>query len=340
MTANRDTLHPDAQTVADVRATIESRLVSSLRYLVEELEPLPSDIAAACRERLLRLTPDRIDPALHGLHAQMRNAALNGDRIAYDTTRHLFAQWTLDRSPRTDNGTPAILSLTENDYDPIRSRILAAGFADDVGLTTQLVPPPGDVLTQETPSLRRALRLIADFAPDWSAEVSQLVSEIILATNSSMVPDRNFAGGSVFDLFGALLVNPAHRSDIAHYLMTIIHESSHLRLFCYHLDDEVVLNDDVARYHSPLRRQPRPMEGVFHAMWVSARMAVFGRDLLERVSGRDVLSVHETSQMRDQVRAATVAFHDGRGVVEEHGKLTELGRQLLDDATRAVGTVS
>jgi len=337
----RDTFRPDAEAMAGVRAVIESRLIDSLRYLVDELEPTPADIAAACRDSLARLAPPVLDPALHGLHADMRAAALRADKPAFDAARRVFSQWQFDAAtPRAENGAPAIRSLAESDYDPARRQILTAGFADDVGLTTQLVAPPADILSTQGQTIGRACRLAAELAPEWSDEFSQLVSEIILATNAAAMTGRNFAGGSVFDLFGALLVNPTYRTDIAHYLMTIIHESSHLRLFCYHLDDEVVLNDDVARYHSPLRRQPRPMEGIFHAMWVSARMAVFGHELAERAAGSELMSPDEVSMLRDQVGSAVIAFRDGYGVVQEHGDLTELGKRLAADARRAVDAIS
>jgi len=339
--APRDTFRPDAEAMFGVRAAIESRLVDSLHYLVDELEPLPADIATACRGGLARLTSPVLDPALHGLHADMRGAALRADKPAYDTARRVFSEWRFDAvAPRAGNGTPAIRSLAEGDYDSVRRRILTAGFADDVGLTTQLVAPPAEILSTEVPTIGRACRLAAELAPDWFDEFSQLVSEIILATNAAAMAERNFAGGSVFDLFGALLVNPTYRTDIAHYLMTIIHESSHLRLFCYHLDDEVVLNDDVARYHSPLRRQLRPMEGIFHAMWVSARMAVFGHELLARAARGELMSPDEVSLLRDQVGSAIIAFRDGHFVVQEHADLTDLGQRLAADATRAVEAIS
>jgi len=324
-----------------VRAEIETRLIASLHYLVDELEPPPADIATACREILAQLAPPVLDPALHGLHAHLRGAALRADRPAFDAARRVFSEWRFDVvAPRRGNGAPAIRSLAEGDYDPVRRRILTAGFADDVGLTTELVAPPTKVLSTESQTIGRACRLMTELAPDWSDEFSQLVNEIILATNASAMAGRNFAGGSVFDLFGALLVNPTYRTDIAHYLMTIIHESSHQRLFCYHLDDEVVLNDDVARYHSPLRRQPRPMEGIFHAMWVSARMAVFGHELLERAAENQLMRPTEISLMRDHVGNAIVAFRDGYGVVQEHGDLTDLGQQLAADSMRAVDVIS
>ncbi len=339
MTHAHDTLRPDADEMIRVKHEIDSRLIASLQYLVDELEPLPVAFAAACRANLARLSPGLIDPALHGLHAEMRAAALNEDRATFDGKRQHFGDWSFPLTRSANAAFPAIRSLAEGDYDPIRRQILTAGFADDVGLTTRLVAPPPEVLASESQNLTRACNILTVLTPDWGSEFAHLVSEVVLATNADPMPGRNFAGGSVFDLFGALLVNPCYRTDIAHYLMTLIHESSHLRLFCHHLDDEVVLNDDVARYQSPLRRQPRPMEGVFHAMWVSARMAVFGHDLLAQTGRHDLMTDPELQQMRDQVEAATRAFRDGFGVVREHGVLTDLGERLLSDAGRAVGAI-
>ena len=79
-----------------------------------------------------------------------------------------------------------------------------------------------------------------EFAPEWAKEFELLVSQILLAENSD--PTKNgFGGASVFSAFGSLLINPKSNKDTATVFMTLIHESSHSRLFLHHLNDPIIL---------------------------------------------------------------------------------------------------
>jgi HEXXH motif-containing protein len=52
----------------------------------------------------------------------------------------------------------------------------------------------------------------------------------------------------------------------------LAHESGHAILFGMSLGEQLVKNEATARYASPLRSDPRPMDGVVHATYVLARM--------------------------------------------------------------------
>ncbi len=55
-------------------------------------------------------------------------------------------------------------------------------------------------------------------------------------------------------------------------MAALLHETAHQLLFGLSLDQPVVENDVEERYASPLRPDPRPMDGIFHATFVCARM--------------------------------------------------------------------
>ncbi len=335
-----NTLRPDGPAMAALRVELEEMMKQSLAYLVAEAAPLPDAIAGACTVQLGRLHSASVDPVLFGLTAALRDAALADDLDELDRLRAVFATWDLAPSHPPQAGiNPYVTVLGEENYDSARIALLTGLYADDVGLTTRLIAPPADAVSTERPLIRRASDIIAEAAPHWFDEFNQLVSEVVLAVNDQSVEGRNFAGGSTFDLFGTILVNPTYRSGVAHYLMTLIHESSHQRLFCHHLDDEVVLNAPEERFTSPLRRQLRPMEGVFHAMWVSARMAAFGTELLACPTIHFLLDAEERSALEGEVQSARLAFSDAHDVVKTHGMLTPLGQRLVDDAAEALGEV-
>jgi HEXXH motif-containing protein len=141
----------------------------------------------------------------------------------------------------------------------------------------------------------------------------------------------SFGGAAVFDAFGAILINPRMLHDEVTTALSLVHESSHQQMFLFHLDDPVVLNDEQAVYRSPLRKQRRPMEGVFHAMWVSGRMAVAADAILQ---GPGAGALEEA--LTRQKASAIASCIDCAGTVAEHGVLSDLGRKLLADVRAAV----
>lgn len=326
--------------MSTVRTDLDKIVKQSLAHLVFDSAPLPPSISGLCTDQLGILETASVDPVLFGLNAALREAALADDLAELDRLRTIFATWNFVSNHANCEGPgPAITVLGHESYDPARIALITSLYADDAGLTASLVTPPADVVATQRPLIRRASQIIAEVTPEWFAEFKHLVTEVVLAVNDRTVEGRSFAGGSTFDLFGTILINPAYRSGISHYMMTLIHESSHLRLFCHHLDDEVVLNAPEERFASPLRQQLRPMEGVFHAMWVSARMSVFGADLLERCSGTSFLDEHEQSALQREVTASRRAFSDAYDVVTTYGKLTPFGRQLVEDAALNVEAI-
>lgn len=272
-------------------------------------------------------------PVLFGHHAQLRDAALAGDMASFDLKRDSIANLELARRPAAFR----IVSLSPENWEASGVEVIRACFADDVGLTTQLFAPTDTAAAEAAVQLQRAKAIIAAAALDWSDELNELLCEIILAVN---IGKGGFAGGSVFDLFGAVLFNPGTRPDIAHHLMTLIHESSHLLLFARHLDDDVLLNEPETLYSSPLRRQGRPMEGIFHAMWVSARMTTFGKALLAFPD----LAVMMTEVEIEELRGATVdsqkAYEQAYEIVAAHAIFTPRGAQINADAATAMSRLS
>ena len=87
-------------------------------------------------------------------------------------------------------------------------------------------------------------------------------------------------------------------------------------------------NPDDRLYPSPLRADPRPMDGIYHATYVSARLCWAMRRLSEE-SGLD-------SETRMAAKTAAEAdmrnFAAGHAVVVEHADLTETGQALMVEA--------
>ena len=335
-------LMPDPVEAAAVRDTVHVQIIEGFQHLVAEAMPLTPEIEDKALSQLAALQPTTLEPALCGLFSQLRDAAIAGDVEAFQNHRNTFLGWSFAAPAVAD--LPVIRPMAQGAALPLYDRpekiaAIQHCLADDVGLTTALSPPSDAVFAREQPLIARACHILAEAAPDWAGECFHLVREIILAIDARPESENRFAGGSVFDLFGAILINPASKQSLTDYILTVVHESSHLRLFCYHLDDEVVLNEGDALYRSPLRREPRPMEGIYHAGWVSARMAVAGQAVLDAPNADQLLSPEERHQLQTAVVRAARNFADALSVVREHGKLTALGQRIIDDSEAAVAAL-
>lgn len=101
-----------------------------------------------------------------------------------------------------------------------------------------------------------------------------------------------------------------------------------MHLFGVALDSPLVLNDDDQRYKSPLRLDPRAMDGIYHATYVSARMHY----ALARLLGAGVLSSAQVAEAEAACAAHVKSFREGLTTVEAEGNLSELGRDLMAQA--------
>lgn len=325
------TFRPDARSLDGIRKYLLQRLHVSLHHLVIEAG---EGLAPAS------LTPDRIErltlgaspfpaPVVFAGHAALLKAAQAGDEAAFRAFAAAFAN-------ACPEGTTAPGDFTIQPFDSeilgVESQaLLSAAFLDDVGLMAGLRAPEPDLLGESRRVMEAALDTLRRCTPNWHAETAGLVAQILLA-----VPGEgsagHFGGASSFDAFGALMFNARTLKDPAHAIMSLVHESAHLRLFLHHLDDAVLLNDSEARYRSPLRHEPRPMEGVFHAAWVSARMVAFARDLARAQDAPDWVPL-----VMAQAKAARIAFDDCLPVLHAEGRFTAFGQRLLADALEALG---
>jgi HEXXH motif-containing protein len=78
------------------------------------------------------------------------------------------------------------------------------------------------------------------------------------------------------------------------------------------------LNPADARYSTPLRKDPRPMFGAFHQMFVLCRILEFYRRLSRQRSGYEA----KVEEVRSKLQS-------GWELVREHAQLTEPGESVV-----------
>ena len=189
-------------------------------------------------------------------------------------------------------------------------------------------PPPSLALAFRD-RFRTAFATLQKVSPDLASEFAGLIREVCMVVGDRQARYQ-FDGGSSYMLWGGLFLNIESHETNVQLVEVLAHESGHSLLFGHSLDEALVLNEDDELYTSPLRVDPRPMDGIYHATYVSARMHWVMTKLLE--TGE--LSEEERTQAERARLADAENFEAGHEVVSRHGRLTRTGQTVMAEARR------
>jgi hypothetical protein len=263
----------------------------------------------------------KISPRYFAIYHEML-VAVEEDEI--ETVEHLF-----DELVNVDDPGDAVLSYNLSDEhlglgNGARYRRWANIDPQNPLSLVALTPAEFDRIAATT---REALAFMDSGAPEVSGEVRSLLAEVVFACSAADA-DVAFHGISSFYLWGTVLLNAERHHTTLEVVQTLAHESSHMHLFAVALDSRLVENPEEERYQSPLRVDPRPMDGIYHAIYVTARMHY----VLARLLASGALPAHHVQEAETGLVTHVKAFREGYEVVSSHGKLTELGQELLSTA--------
>jgi hypothetical protein len=179
--------------------------------------------------------------------------------------------------------------------------------------------------TQARAALQQALRKMESVVPDAYAEFNTLITDV-MALHS---PTMN-AATSICAL-GIIRVSQLRPGqNWTRYLENLVHEAAHHHLNYVWFADPIILNEDSGTYSSPLRREKRPLSGIYHAMFVLARTMHMIR-ALEKHPGFNpetdmVASAYNNAGNSNSFEQK---FEDCWTVLKEHARLTSLGTNLM-----------
>lgn len=139
----------------------------------------------------------------------------------------------------------------------------------------------------------------------------------------------------MFLAWGAVLLNVDEMPDRLTMAETLAHETGHNLLSGFTGGRPLVENDPAERYDSPLRLDPRPMDGIVHATYVLARMHY----CLERLLQSGLLSDQEGVTATAAIAQRRRAFGAGLDVVDRHARFTPIGRAAFEPARQYMADV-
>jgi hypothetical protein len=304
------------------------RLAESLRYILQQADGALEISEAEVRQFLSRLEQRPISPLAFSYYSDIV-LAIENDEVA--EAGGLFAEML--RLPSHAGGL-VIQELADPRQHAISQRY--ARFIDtDPSLKLEIFPPSRAAAERCREQIHGALALMDAGAPELAAEIRALLREIMLGAGSEDPKAIVFDGASAFMLWGAIIIN-ANRSDgELEMAQMLAHESAHNLLFGLSADESLVDNSPEELFKSPLRADPRPMDGIYHATYVTARMHWTVRRLL--ASGTLPAALHAKAQK--DLETNRRLFNQGIETVQQNARLSDLGTAVMRGAIEYMKSV-
>lgn len=313
--------YPCEQRALGLDRTMRQSLADSLEYIARQTEgwaTFDADDFQALIDRMNR--GERYPPSTFGLYTELVFAITDGDS---ESATSLFGE-LLEESPCTAGWE--MLSLSDDKIGRHAERYCQL-MDSDPGASFQMLAAPAALVSDFRRRFDTGYGLLSQAVPELAAEFDALVSQIVLVIGDSS-SDYQFDGGSAYMLWGALFLNASSHQHPVAVAEVLAHESAHILLFGFASAEPMTLNPDSELYSSPLRVDPRPMEGIFHATYVSARMCWTMSRLLD--SG---MLDHAGKQLAEQaLKVDRANFLAGYQVVAEEGQLTDTGDSVMSAA--------
>lgn len=246
--------------------------------------------------------------------------SVDGDLLHASTTRHdVSVPWRDVLAA----GTFAILGVTTvlRQSGWTRQREVAK-YAVDLGkvhateLDLSLLPP--ELFTREPGRVERyaaGFACIAEHWPDLHDEVTALTQSI------SALDGLPFVGGSDIACFGASFFRlEPEWSDLC-YADHIVHEAAHQRFHAEFEVEPALVNPADTNRASPIRSDPRPMEGSFHATFVFVRLAQFFERVVDSCPSLDALT---------RLHRHLLGAYTGVEMLGQHAQFTDRGAEFYE----------
>ena len=319
---------PDPGRACRINRSMHAELGKSLRHVCEQSAGVISFDPASLEALIARIEGgERQKPFTFSLYYDLVDAIFDED---FSTAEAVFAAMAL-AEPASAKLLIAGLGepgLAEQSYR--YQRLMNADQTLDIGFSR----PSLEVAHAFRERFITGMALLDRAIPSLAGEIREIVCEVVSVVGD---PRRayQFDGGSHYQLWGALFLNAEfHKTDHA-MVEVVAHESAHSLLFGFCTHEALVENEDDEVFASPLRPDPRPMDGIFHATYVSARMHWAMSRLIE--------SGEIEGEAREQAIESRLAdkqnFCAGHEIIRAHARLTPTGRALIDAASHYMETV-
>ncbi|MFF3313742.1 aKG-HExxH-type peptide beta-hydroxylase [Streptomyces sp. NPDC002952] len=166
--------------------------------------------------------------------------------------------------------------------------------------------------------LHAAFRLVESVDAEQAAEISAVTEYVVPLRGSG------FVGGSDIFLYGATFLRMQPEWSELCYADHLVHEAAHQLLHAEQELDPLLLNRDQTGQPSPIRSDPRPLYGSFHATFVFLRLSLFMKEALQ--NGSPELAPEAEIRLHRHL----LGLLQGLQIMVDYGEFSQRGRQVLD----------
>jgi HEXXH motif-containing protein len=321
---------PSVERAKECRLAMDASLWSSARELIDALPPVRDQGDGASEAggpaRMLdygayfdlALVPPTLDEVPQ--EARQEAAAHLRRRLAQDVASHLVPSPPRISAFSTSDYTPAQIERFRRwwDIEPANHMAMIEPTEDDVARARRIIPD--------------ALARLHDAAPELHDEILIIVRDIVISRPDGINNLINYSGASSFALWGGLTVNGETHHEWIQFCRQIVHEAGHNLLFAIARDEPLVTNDPSERAASAIRADLRPMDGIYHAAFVTAREVLAFEALLCRHEETGNLSEDDLRIVEDLLVLSVTNFWSCVETLRTGGaRLTGLGEAVLSD---------
>lgn len=294
--------------IAELLATIHCDLaVANALPQVVSQRRLPARIVSLPARRVIEIPPTTDRAEFH--RGKIVLVDRDGQRNELD----------LDRAPSETTFHPitATLMLATIDNNPLA---MSEAHPDKAGNRLDLGGRPP---SEWTATLAEALELIGRYMPELRGEIDLYLHQIVpvgFDAHAHLSASYQEVIGTVY-----MTLHP----QLMTMVEATIHEFQHNKLHAELEIDPLLHNAFFPLYSSPVRPDPRPLQGVLLA--VHAFQPVARLYQLMRAAGHEGTGRPDFERRYAQIIKGN---HEGATVLLEHGQPTEIGRGLLDEIRR------
>lgn len=305
-----------------LRTSFNRSLMNSLLYLLDVCcEVIPEARFARVKEKIESLNPElKFSGFLSLLHIDLLKVAENNDIEGVNNI--------VERLGLEDHSIQELKFLNLSNLDEYYQPLIKSIFSDSITREIEFFSLPSSEFEEVKASFCHGLKVFEEAFPDFFMEFQELVGEILF------LKGKNLYQGSSTDLFGMIYKSSDHKwQKLTDLFEFFIHEEAHLYLFLVNREDPIVLNPtDI--YFSPIRKEKRPLMGIYHANFVLARVCY----VVEKALARNIIPMHERDYCVEFLNTYGDCFFEGLATIKAHAQMTPLGEALFESAVQLVNS--